>query len=171
MKIVRNKILSGMMALVLVVSLFATTTGDAYAATEYVDTFTKTYTLRKETAYKIPLDMKKNANLKITMTIVKGTAGAKMYVVPQLWENYDDYYDDYDGPSSPDESFGLGYDSEKKVDRVDKVVFKGKALKGKQSAITIGVGHTGDIKMQVKITCNKKCFLPQDIEIVPDLFI
>lgn len=171
MKAVRNKILSGMMALVLVVSLFATTTGDAYAATEYVDTFTKTYTLRKATAYKIPLDMKKNANLKITMTIVKGTAGAKMYVVPQLWENYDDYYDDYDGPSSPDESFGLGYDSEKKVDRVDKVVFKGKALKGKQSAITIGVGHTGDVKMQVKITCNKKCFLPQDIEIVPDLFI
>lgn len=167
MKAVRNKILSGMMALVLVVSLFATTTGDAYAATEYVDTFTKTYTLRKETAYKIPLDMKKNANLKITMTIVKGTAGAKMYVVPQLWENYDDF----DGPSSPDESFGLGYDSEKKVDRVDKVVFKGKALKGKQSAITIGVGHTGDVKMQVKITCNKKCFLPQDIEIVPDLFI
>ena len=77
MKAVRNKILSGMMALVLVVSLFATTTGDAYAATEHVDTFTKTYTLRKETAYKIPLDMKKNANLKITMTIVKGTAGAK----------------------------------------------------------------------------------------------
>ena len=37
MKAVRNKILSGMMALVLVVSLFATTTGDAYAATEWID--------------------------------------------------------------------------------------------------------------------------------------
>ena len=53
MKAVRNKILSGMMALVLVVSLLATTTVDAYAATEYVDTFMKTYTLRKKTTYKI----------------------------------------------------------------------------------------------------------------------
>ena len=60
MKAVRNKILSGMMALVLVVSLFATTTGDVYAATEYVDTFTKTYTLRKKTTYKIPLEIKRN---------------------------------------------------------------------------------------------------------------
>lgn len=167
MKTVRNKILSGMMALVLVVSLLATTTVDAYAETEYVDTFTKTYTLRKDTAYKIPLDMKKNAKLKIKMTIVEGTAGTQMYVVPQLWENYDDY----DKSSSPDDSFGLGYDSQKKVDRVDKVVFKGKAFKGKQSAITIAVGHIGDVKVKVKITCNKKCFLPQDIEIVPDLFI
>ena len=34
MKAVRNKILSGMMALVLVVSLLVTTTVDAYAATK-----------------------------------------------------------------------------------------------------------------------------------------
>ena len=42
MKAVRNKILSGMMALVLVVSLLVTTTVDAYAATKYVKSYTQT---------------------------------------------------------------------------------------------------------------------------------
>lgn len=160
MKTVRNKILSGMMALVLVVSLLATTTVDAYAATEYVDTFMKTYTLRKKTTYKIPLEIKRNANLKITLTIVDGKAGEQMYVAPWLWGEYDDEYT----LSGSNETLGLG------SDMVSKVSFKGKALKGDKSAITIAVGHGGDVKVKVKITCSKNLFCPKGIEVVSRLY-
>ena len=89
MKAVRNKILSGMMALVLVVSLLVTTTVDAYAATKYVKSYTQTYTLKKSTTYMIPLKMKEDATLTVQITVLDGTAGEQMFVVPWLWEDYE----------------------------------------------------------------------------------
>ena len=50
--------------------------------------------------------------------------------------------------------------------RVDEVTFKGAAAKGNKSFITIGVGHTDNIKLRVKITSKNKTFCPQDIEVI-----
>lgn len=158
MKAVRNKILSGMMALVLVVSLLVTTTVDAYAATKYVKSYTQTYTLKKSTTYMIPLKMKEDATLTVQITVLDGTAGDQMYVVPWLWEKYETL------GVSCDENLGLGYYAKGKK-RVDEVTFKGTAAKGNNSFITIAVGHTDDIKLKVKITSKNKTFCPQDIEV------
>lgn len=161
MKAVRNKILSGMMALVLVVSLLATTTVDAYAATKYVKSYTQTYTLKKSTTYMIPLKMKEDATLTVQIAVVDGTAGEQMFVVPWLWEDYEALQ----GVScDAGEKLGLGYYAKGKK-RVDEVTFKGTAAKGNNSFITIAVGHTDDIKLKVKITSKNKTFCPQDIEV------
>lgn len=161
MKTIRNRILSGMMAIMLVVSLLATTTVDTYAATKYVKSYTETYTLKKSTTYKIPLKMKSDSTLNIQISVIDGTAGEQMFVVPWLWEDYDEWL----GVScNDDEHLGLGYYAKGKK-RVDEVTFKGTAVKGSQSFITIGVGHTGDIKLKVKITSKNKTFCPQDIEV------
>lgn len=162
MKTIRNRILSGMMAIMLVVSLLATTTVDTYAATKYVKSYTETYTLNQSTTYKIPLKMKQDAELTIQITILDGTAGKDMYVVPWLWE---DYAEGLGASCNNDEYLGLGYDAKGKK-RVDEVTFKGIAAKGSKSYITIGIGHTDDIKLKVKITSKDKTFCPQDIEIV-----
>ena len=154
MKAVRNKILSGMMALVLVVSLLVTTTVDAYAATKYVKSYTQTYTLKKSTTYMIPLKMKEDATLTVQIAVVDGTAGDQMFVVPWLWEDYEALQ-------------GVSCDAGEKLGkkRVDEVTFKGTAAKGNNSFITIAVGHTDDIKLKVKITSKNKTFCPQDIEV------
>lgn len=162
MKTIKNRILSGMMAIMLVVSLLATTTVDTYAATKYVKSYTETYTLNQSTTYKIPLKMKQDAELTIQITILDGTAGKDMYVVPWLWEDYDE---GLGASCNNDEYLGLGYDAKGKK-RVDEVTFKGIAAKGSKSYITIGIGHTDDIKLKVKITSKDKTFCPQDIEIV-----
>lgn len=162
MKTIRNRILSGMMAIMLVVSLLATTTVDTYAATKYVKSYTETYALNQSTTYKIPLKMKQDAELTIQITILDGTAGKDMYVVPWLWE---DYAEGLGASCNNDEYLGLGYDAKGKK-RVDEVTFKGIAAKGSKSYITIGIGHTDDIKLKVKITSKDKTFCPQDIEIV-----
>ena len=161
MKTIRNRIFSGMMAIMLVVSLLATTTVDAYAATKYVKSYTETYTLKKSTTYKIPLKMKTDASLTIQISMVDGTAGEQMFVVPWLWEDYDELL----GVScNDDEHLGLGYYAKGKK-RVDEVTFKGNAAQGSKSCITIAVGHTDDIKIKVKITSKNKTFCPQDIEV------
>lgn len=162
MKTIKNRILSGMMAIMLVVSLLATTIVDTYAATKYVKSYTETYTLNQSTTYKIPLKMKQDAELTIQITILDGTAGKDMYVVPWLWEDYDE---GLGASCNNDEYLGLGYDAKGKK-RVDEVTFKGIAAKGSKSYITIGIGHTDDIKLKVKITSKDKTFCPQDIEIV-----
>lgn len=161
MKTIRNRILSGMMAIMLVVSLLATTTVDTYAATKYVKSYTETYTLNKSTTYKIPLKMKTDAGLTIQISVVDGTAGEQMFVVPWLWEDYDELQ----GVScDAGEKLGLGYYAKGKK-RVDEVTFGGIAAKGSKSFITIAVGHTDNIKLRVKITSKNKTFCPQDIEI------
>ena len=161
MKTIRNRILSGMMAIMLVVSLLATTIVDTYAATKYVKSYTETYTLNQSTTYKIPLKMKQDAELTIQITILDGTAGKDMYVVPWLWEDYDE---ELGASCNNDEYLGLGYDARGKK-RVDEVTFKGIAAKGSKSFITIAVGHTDNIKLRVKITSKNKTFCPQDIEV------
>lgn len=160
MKTIQKRILSGLIALVLVVSLLATTTVDTYAATKYVKSYTETYTLKKSTTYKIPLKMKSDSTLNIQISVIDGTAGEQMFVVPWLWEEYE-----WLGVScNDDEHLGLGYYAKGKK-RVDEVTFKGTAAKGSNSFITIAVGHTDDIKLKVKITSKNKTFCPQDIEI------
>lgn len=161
MKTIRNRMLSGMMAIMLVVSLLATTTVDTYAATKYVKSYTETYTFNKSTTYKIPLKMKTDAGLTIQISVVDGTAGEQMFVVPWLWEDYDELQ----GVScDAGEKLGLGYYARGKK-RVDEVTFKGIAAKGSKSFITIAVGHTDNIKLRVKITSKNKTFCPQDIEV------
>lgn len=161
MKTIRNRILSGMMAIMLVVSLLAITTVDTYAATKYVKSYTETYTFNKSTTYKIPLKMKTDAGLTIQISVVDGTAGEQMFVVPWLWEDYDELQ----GVScDAGEKLGLGYYARGKK-RVDEVTFKGIAAKGSKSFITIAVGHTDNIKLRVKITSKNKTFCPQDIEV------
>ena len=162
MKTIRNRILSGMMALVLVVSLLAVAPINTYAETKYVKSYTQTYTLKKSTKYKIPLKMKQDAELTIQITILDGTAGKDMYVVPWLWEDYDE---ELGASCNNDEYLGLGYDARGKK-RVDEVTFKGIAAKGSKSFITIAVGHTDNIKLRVKITSKNKTFCPQDIEVI-----
>lgn len=164
MKTIKNRILSGMMAIMLVVSLLATTTVDTYAATKYVKSYTETYTLKQSTTYKIPLKMKQDAELTIKITILDGTAGDKMYVSPWLFEDGNELQ----GGASCDAELGLGYNARGKK-RVGEVTFKGKAVKGSKSWILIGVGHDGDIKLKVKITSRNKTFCPQDVEIYPIL--
>lgn len=161
MKTIRNRILSGMMALVLVVSLLAVAPVNTYAETKYVKSYTQTYTLKKSTKYKIPLKMKQDADLTVQITILDGTAGEQMYVVPWLWEDYDE---ELGASCNNDEYLGLGYDARGKK-RVDEVTFKGIAAKGSKSFITIAVGHTDNIKLRVKITSKNKTFCPQDIEV------
>ena len=161
MKTIRNRILSGMMAIMLVVSLLAVAPINTYAETKYVKSYTQTYTLKKSTKYKIPLKMKQDADLTVQITILDGTAGEQMYVVPWLWE---DYYEELGASCNNDEYLGLGYDARGKK-RVDEVTFKGIAAKGSKSFITIAVGHTDNIKLRVKITSKNKTFCPQDIEV------
>ena len=162
MKTIRNRILSGMMAIMLVVSLLAVAPINTYAETKYVKSYTQTYTLKKSTKYKIPLKMKQDADLTVQITILDGTAGEQMYVVPWLWE---DYYEELGASCNNDEYLGLGYDARGKK-RVDEVTFKGIAAKGSKSFITIAVGHTDNIKLKVKITSKNKTFCPQDIEVI-----
>ena len=162
MEKIKNRIISGMMALVLVVSLMAVAPVNTYAETKYVKSYTQTYTLKKSTKYKIPLKMKQDAELTIQITILDGTAGKDMYVVPWLWEDYDE---GLGASCNNDEYLGLGYDAKGKK-RVDEVTFKGIAAKGSKSYITIGIGHTDDIKLKVKITSKDKTFCPQDIEVI-----
>ena len=162
MKTIRNRILSGMMAIMLVVSLLAVAPINTYAETKYVKSYTQTYTLKKSTKYKIPLKMKQDADLTVQITILDGTAGEQMYVVPWLWE---DYYEELGASCNNDEYLGLGYDARGKK-RVDEVTFKGIAAKGSKSFITIAVGHTDNIKLRVKITSKNKTFCPQDIEVI-----
>ena len=157
MKTIRNRILSGMMAIMLVVSLLAVAPINTYAETKYVKSYTQTYTLKKSTKYKI----KQDAELTIQITILDGTAGKDMYVVPWLWEDYDE---ELGASCNNDEYLGLGYDARGKK-RVDEVTFKGIAAKGSKSFITIAVGHTDNIKLRVKITSKNKTFCPQDIEV------
>ena len=146
MEKIKNRIISGMMALVLVVSLLAVAPVNTYAETKYVKSYTQTYTLKKSTKYKIPLKMKQDADLTVQITILDGTAGEQMYVVPWLWEDYEELL----GVScNGDEELGLGY-----------------YAKGNKSFITIGVGHTDNIKLRVKITSKNKTFCPQDIEVI-----
>ena len=161
MEKIKNRIISGMMALVLVVSLLAVAPVNTYAETKYVKSYTQTYTLKKSTKYKIPLKMKQDAELTIQITILDGTAGKDMYVVPWLWEDYDE---ELGASCNNDEYLGLGYDARGKK-RVDEVTFKGIAAKGSKSFITIAVGHTDNIKLKVKITSKNKTFCPQDIEV------
>ncbi|MCI6790874.1 MAG: hypothetical protein MR589_07345 [Lachnobacterium sp.] len=162
MEKIKNRIISGMMALVLVVSLMAVAPVNTYAETKYVKSYTQTYTLKKSTKYKIPLKMKQDADLTVQITILDGTAGEQMYVVPWLWEDYEELL----GVScNGDEELGLGYYAKGKK-RVDEVTFKGAAAKGNKSFITIGVGHTDNIKLRVKITSKNKTFCPQDIEVI-----
>lgn len=161
MKTIRNRILSGMMAIMLVVSLLAVAPINTYAETKYVKSYTQTYTLKKSTKYKIPLKMKQDADLTVQITILDGTAGEQMYVVPWLWEDYDE---ELGASCNNDEYLGLGYDARGKK-RVDEVTFKGIAAKGSKSFITIAVGHTDNIKLRVKITSKNKTFCPQDIEV------
>ena len=161
MEKIKNRIISGMMALVLVVSLLAVAPINTYAETKYVKSYTQTYTLKKSTKYKIPLKMKQDAELTIQITILDGTAGKDMYVVPWLWEDYDE---ELGASCNNDEYLGLGYDARGKK-RVDEVTFKGIAAKGSKSFITIAVGHTDNIKLRVKITSKNKTFCPQDIEV------
>lgn len=161
MEKIKNRIISGMMALVLVVSLMAVAPVNTYAETKYVKSYTQTYTLKKSTKYKIPLKMKQDAELTIQITILDGTAGKDMYVVPWLWEDYDE---ELGASCNNDEYLGLGYDARGKK-RVDEVTFKGIAAKGSKSFITIAVGHTDNIKLRVKITSKNKTFCPQDIEV------
>ena len=161
MKKIKNRILSGMMALVLVVSLMAVAPVNTYAETKYVKSYTETYTLKKSTTYKIPLKMKSDSTLNIQISVVDGTAGEQMFVVQWLWEDYAELL----GVScNDDEHLGLGYYAKGKK-RVDEVTFKGNAAKGNKSCITIAVGHTDDIKIKVKITSKNKTFCPQDIEV------
>lgn len=162
MEKIKNRIISGMMALVLVVSLLAVAPINTYAETKYVKSYTQTYTLKKSTKYKIPLKMKQDAELTIQITILDGTAGKDMYVVPWLWEDYDE---ELGASCNNDEYLGLGYDARGKK-RVDEVTFKGIAAKGSKSFITIAVGHTDNIKLKVKITSKNKTFCPQDIEVI-----
>ena len=162
MKTIRNRILSGMMAIMLVVSLLAVAPINTYAETKYVKSYTQTYTLKKSTKYKIPLKMKQDADLTVQITILDGTAGEQMYVVPWLWEDYDE---ELGASCNNDEYLGLGYDARGKK-RVDEVTFKGIAAKGSKSFITIAVGHTDNIKLRVKITSKNKTFCPQDIEVI-----
>ena len=106
MEKIKNRIISGMMALVLVVSLMAVAPVNTYAETKYVKSYTQTYTLKKSTKYKIPLKMKQDADLTVQITILDGTAGEQMYVVPWLWEDYEELL----GVScNGDEELGLGY--------------------------------------------------------------
>lgn len=159
MKTIQKRILSGLIAIALVVSLLAVAPASTYAATKYVKSYTETYTLKKGTTYKIPLKMKSDSTLNIQISVIDGTAGDQMYVVPWLWEKYETLQG-----VSCDEKLGLGYYAKGKK-RVDEVTFKGTAAKGNNSFITIAVGHTDDIKLKVKITSKNKTFCPQDIEV------
>lgn len=158
MKTIRNRILSGMMAIMLVVSLLAVAPVSTFAETQYVKTYTQSYTLKEGQMYSIPLKMKQNADLTVQITIIDGKSGKRMFVVPQLWEDYKME----EGCSSSDKTLGLG------PDMVDKVTIKGKALKGSKSALSFGVGFSdensgGDVKVRVKITSEKKCFVTKKL--------
>lgn len=153
MKTIKNRILSGMMVIMLVVSLLAVAPISTFAETQYVKTYTQSYTLKEGQMYSIPLKMKQNAELTVQITIIDGKSGKRMFVVPQLWEDYETG----EGNSYSDKTLGLG------SDMVDKITIKGKALKGSKSAISFGVGFGGDVKVRVKITSEKKCFVTRKL--------
>lgn len=153
MKKIRNRILSGMMAVVLVVSLLAVLSTDTCAAPKYVKSCTRVYTLKEGQMYSIPLRMKQDSTLRVEVSIIDGASGERMYVIPQLWQNYEAY----EGNTYSDEKLGLG------SKMVDRVTLSGKALEGSKSAISLGVGFGGDVKVKVEVFSKQKAFILKNI--------